>query len=196
MIADYPTSDESALDAAAEAQMNLVRDIITQVRNYRAEEKVPASQQISATIAVDGAGDEVQTTIVASFHEAVSSEAPAIRSLARISGLTLITSGEPTPEADATQYALLRAGGGEAHGYASARIWLHLAGITPQGQDHTKLEKELTDLLKQLDRLAGQLGNDEFRAKAPAEVRQRMESQQQAHLNRKGQLEELLAQLG
>ena len=196
MIADYPTSDESALDAAAEAEMNLVRDIITQVRNYRAEEKVPASQQISATIAVDGAGDEVQTTIVASFHEAVSSEAPAIRSLARISGLTLITSGEPTPEADATQYALLRAGGGEAHGYASARIWLPLAGITPQGQDRTKLEKELTDLLKQLDRLAGQLGNDEFRAKAPAEVRQRMESQQQAHLNRKGQLEELLAQLG
>ncbi len=196
MIADYPTSDESALDAAAEAEMNLVRDIITQVRNYRAEEKVPASQQIEATIAVDGAGEQVQTTIVASFHDTVSSEAPAIRSLARISGLTLITSGEPTPEADATQYALLRAGGGEAHGYASARIWLPLAGITPQGQDRTKLEKELTDLLKQLDRLAGQLGNDEFRAKAPAEVRQRMESQQQAHLNRKGQLEELLAQLG
>ena len=196
MIADYPTSDESALDAAAEAQMNLVRDIITQVRNYRAEEKVPASQQIEATIAVDGATEQVQTTVVASFHDTVSSEAPAIRSLARISGLTLITSGEPTPEADATQYALLRAGGGEAHGYASARIWLHLAGITPQGQDRTKLEKELTDLLKQLDRLAGQLGNDEFRAKAPAEVRQRMESQQQAHLNRKGQLEELLAQLG
>ncbi len=62
--------------------------------------------------------------------------------------------------------------------------------------NRTKLEKELSDLLKQIDRLAGQLGNEEFRSKAPAEVRQRMENQQQAHLTRKEQLEDQLAQMG
>ena len=195
MVAAYPISDESVIDAAAEAEMNLVQDIITQVRNYRAEEKVPAQQQIEATVVVDGAADQAQAATVA-FHEAISSEAPAIKSLARISELTVIQPGAATPSADATKYALLRAGGAETHGYASARIWLPLAGMKPQGQDRTKLEKELGDLLKQLDRLSGQLGNEEFRAKAPAEVRQRMENQQQAHLNRKGQLEELLAQMG
>ena len=195
MVAAYPMSDESVIDAAAEAEMNLVQDIITQVRNHRAEEKVPAQQQIEATVVVDGAADQAQAATVA-FHEAISSEAPAIKSLARISELTVIQPGAATPSADATQYALLSAGGAETHGYTSARIWLPLAGIKPQGQDRTKLEKELGDLLKQLDRLSGQLGNEEFRAKAPAEVRQRMENQQQAHLNRKGQLEELLAQMG
>ena len=195
MVAAYPISDEPVIDAASEAEMNLVQDIITQVRNYRAEEKVPAQQQIEATVVVDGPSDQAQAATVA-FHEAISSEAPAIKSLARISELTVIQPSAATPSADATQYALLSAGGAETHGYTSARIWLPLAGIKPQGQDRTKLEKELGDLLKQLDRLSGQLGNEEFRAKAPAEVRQRMENQQQAHLNRKGQLEELLAQMG
>ena len=194
MVAAYPISDESVIDAATEAEMNLVQDIITQVRNYRAEEKVPAQQQIKATVVVDGPSDQAQAATIA-FHEAISSEAPAIKSLARISELTVIQPGAPTPSADATQYALLRAGGTETHGYTSARIWLPLAGMKPQGQDRTKLEKELGDLLKQLDRLSGQLGDEEFRAKAPAEVRQRMENQQQTHLNRKGQLEELLAQM-
>ena len=195
MVAAYPISDESVIDAAAEAEMNLVQDIITQVRNYRAEEKLPAQQQIEATVVVDGPSDQAQAVTVA-FHEAISSEAPAIKSLARISELTVIQPSAATPSTDATQYALLRAGGAETHGYTSARIWLPLAGMKPQGQDRTKLEKELGDLLKQLDRLSGQLGNEEFRAKAPAEVRQRMENQQQAHLNRKEQLEELLAQMG
>ena len=36
MVAAYPMSDESVIDAAAEAEMNLVQDIITQVRNHRA----------------------------------------------------------------------------------------------------------------------------------------------------------------
>ena len=195
MVAAYPISDDSVIDAAAESEMNLVQDIITQVRNYRAEKKVPAQQQIEATVVVDGPSDQAQAATVA-FHEAISSEAPAIKSLARISELTVIQPGAATPSADAAQYALLRAGGAETHGYTSARIWLPLAGIKPQGQDRTKLEKELGDLLKQLDRLSGQLGNEEFRAKAPAEVRQRMENQQQAHLTRKEQLEELLAQMG
>ena len=195
MVAPYPLPFLTIDPIPPAAEMNLVRDIITQVRNYRAEEKVPAQQQIEATVVVDGAADQAQAATVA-FHEAISSEAPAIKSLARISELTVIQPGAATPSADATQYALLSAGGAETHGYTSARIWLPLAGIKPQGQDRTKLEKELGDLLKQLDRLSGQLGNEEFRAKAPAEVRQRMENQQQAHLNRKGQLEELLAQMG
>ena len=194
MVAAYPISDDSVIDAAAESEMNLVQDIITQVRNYRAEEKVPTQQQIEATVVVDGPSDQAQAAAIA-FHEAISSEAPAIKSLARISELTVIQPSAATPSADATRYALLRAGGAETHGYASARIGLPLAGIKPQGQDRTKLEKELDDLVKQLNRLSGQLGNEEFRAKAPAEVRQRMENQQQAHLNRKGQLEELLAQM-
>ena len=87
-------------------------------------------------------------------------------------------------------------GAAQTHGYNSADIWPSVAGMQPQGQDRTKLEKELNDLLKQIDRLSGQLGNEEFRAKAPVEVRQRMENQQQAHLTRKEQLEEQLAQMG
>ena len=67
-----------------------------------------------------------------------------------------------------------------------------MAEAKPQGQDRAKLEKELSDLVKQIDRLTGQLGNEEFRSKAPAEVRQRMENQRQAHLTRKEQLEEQL----
>ena len=81
-----PSRDESVIDAAAEAEMNLVQYIITQVRNYRAEEKVPAQQQIEATVIVDGPSDQAQAATVA-FHEAISSEAPAIKSLARISEL-------------------------------------------------------------------------------------------------------------
>ena len=207
MVCDYPAPDLGLIDEAAEAEMNLAQDIIAQVRNYRAEERISASQQIEATIAVDSVSEQAQSSTTASFRQAISSETPAIKSLARISDLIVLEIGSPTPAADTTQYALLRAGGAEAHGYASARIWIPLgprvrqvdAGGVQWHVDvtyRTKLEKELTDLLKQLDRLTGQLSNEEFRAKAPAEVRQRMENQQQAHLTRKEQLEELLARLG
>ena len=195
MVSGYPKSDPSGIDPAPETEMNLVQDIITQVRNYRAEEKIPAGQQVEATVAID-ISVEHGATAATSFHEAVSSEAPAVKGLARVSGLTVVQPGAPSPDADTTQYALLRAGGAEAHGFASARIWLPLADTKLQGQDRTKLEKELADLLKQIDRLTGQLSNEDFRSKAPAEVRERMENQRQAHLTRKEQLEDLLAQMG
>ena len=191
MVSEYPKADSRAFDATSEAEMGLVQDIITQVRNYRAEEKIPSGQQVEATIAVDNSGEQGQAG-TGSFHGAVSSEALAVKSLARISELTVVQPGASTPDADSTQYAMLRAGGAEAHGFASARIWVPVAEAKPQGQDRTKLEKELNDLLKQIDRLNGQLGNEEFRSKAPAEVRQRMENQRQAHLTRKEQLEEQL----
>ena len=220
MVSDYPKPDPIAIDTDADTELNLVQDIIAQVRNYRAEEKIPAGQQIEATTVevhkreptLDGPSEQVQTAAAASFHEAISSEAPAIKGLARISDLTVVQPGGATPSTDTTQYVLLHAGGAEAHGYASARIWVQDPRVKQVNADgslwrfdfstpsvtvtnRTKLEKELSDLLKQIDRLAGQLGNEDFRAKAPAEVRQRMENQQQAHLNRKGQLEELLAQM-
>ena len=193
MVASYPTSDSAAVDGGVEAEMDLVRDIVTQVRNYRAQEKVAASQQISATISV---GQQAQGASDGSFQQAVDAESAPIKSLARIADLTIIGPDDASPSLDPSRHALLQAGGGEAHGYAHARVWLPLEGMRPQGQDRPKLEKELQGLVQALDRLSGQLGNEEFQAKAPAEVRQRMESQRQAHLTRKGQLEELLAQLG
>ena len=77
--------------------MNLTQDIIAQVRNYRAEEKVPASQQIEATVVVDGPSEQVQTATAASFHDAISSEASIIKSLARISDLTVLQSLQRPP---------------------------------------------------------------------------------------------------
>ena len=186
MVSEYPKSDPSAIDAAAEAEMNLVQDIITQIRNYRAEEKIPANQQIEAIIAIDSVTEQAQTTTTASFRQAISSEAPAINSLARIS--------DPTPPASARNWVRVPrviqvdAGGIEWH------FDLPTPSVTVTNR--TKLEKELTDLLRQIDRLTGQLSNEDFRVKAPAEVRQRMENQHQAHLTRKEQLEELLTHLG
>ncbi len=228
MVSDYPKPDPAAIDAAVDAELNLVQDIITQVRNYRAEEKIPAGQQIEATVALgpvtssatvqvrtpthrpvrasktfgpvtasvevhkqeptlDGPSEQVQTAAVASFHEAISSEASAIKSLARLSDLTVVQPGGATPSTD-PRVKQVDADGIQWH------LYLPTPSVTVTNR--TKLEKELSDLLKQIDRLAGQLGNEEFRSKAPAEVRQRMENQQQAHLTRKEQLEDQLAQMG
>ena len=150
MVSDYPKPDPAAIDAAVDAELNLVQDIITQVRNYRAEEKIPAGQQIEATVALgpvtssatvqvrtpthrpvrasktfgpvtatvevhkqeptlDGPSEQVQTAAAASFHEAISSEAPAIKSLARLSDLTVVQPGGTTPSTDTSQYALFHA---------------------------------------------------------------------------------------
>ena len=60
MVSEYPKADSSAFDTASEAEMGLVQDIIAQVRNYRAEEKIPAGQQVDAIVAVDSSGDQAQ----------------------------------------------------------------------------------------------------------------------------------------
>ena len=201
MIASYPQPDLSMMDSQAEAEMNLVRDIITQVRNYRAEEKVEPSRLIEAIIDVR---DQAQGVDAEAFQEAVLAEANGIKHLARIGDLSLAGVGQSPSVVEfferkiheTDQAVLLRAGGSEAQGYASARIWLPLAGMRDPEQDRAKLQKELQGLEQAIGRLAGQLENEEFRTKAPAEVRERMESQRLAHLNRKSQLEESLARLG
>ena len=183
MVSDYPKPNPTAIDPTAETEMSLVQDIVTQIRNYRAEDKVPASQQIEATIAVDAA------TVL---HDAISHEAPAIKSLARISDLTVIPPGNDIPAPDTTQHALLRAGGAESHGYASAHIWLPLAGIKPQGQDRPKLEKELEAVLNTMQSLAEQVANPDFQAKAPPTVQERLNRQLFALASRRNEIRQLL----
>ena len=193
MIASYPEAEDSRVDPDSEAQFNLVRDIISQIRNYRAEQKVEPGRHIEAVIDLR---EQAPGVDAAAFVDTVESECTLITQLARVGELSVVAPGDSSTTYSVENASLLSAGGGERHRYVSARVWLTLAGIRDAAQDRAKYHKELEEVGQAVARLSAQLENKAFRAKAPVEVRERMENQLTAHLTRKKQLEESLAELG
>jgi valyl-tRNA synthetase len=61
--------------------------------------------------------------------------------------------------------------------------------------ERTRLQKEIDNIDKQLQRIDGLLGNAGFVAKAPAEVIERERSKQDELQSKRGQLAERLADL-
>ncbi|MFQ5875235.1 MAG: class I tRNA ligase family protein, partial [Dehalococcoidia bacterium] len=193
MVAPYPESWEARLDSQAEAHINLVRDMVTQVRNYRAEQKVEVGRQIGAVIDLRGQAAGVD---VAALKEAIQGETGPIRHLARIGDLSVVGLDDPEPRYTVSNSVVIELFGGQRRGYGHAKILLPLAGLRDVDQERAKLQRELGELQQAIARLAAQLDNEEFRAKAPAEVQQRMDRNQVANFMKKRRLEESLAKLG
>ena len=135
----------------------LVQDIITQVRNHRAEEKIPSGQQVEA----------IPSPSIAQVTKGVQGGYWFFPGGGILGGLRLSrvwrgylnsvwrSRGLPLPMGTRRSMPCCGREAAEAHGFASARIWVPVAEAKAQGQDRSKLEKELSDLVKQIDRLNG-----------------------------------------
>ena len=146
MIAPWPKS-ESGINEGAEKDMKLIQDVITTIRNLRAEYVVEPGKMIDATIVGASAVLEEQAYV--------------IKGLARVGSLTIQTSGEK-PE------------GSAAATVGSTQIYLPLAGLVDLQKESLRLTKELDEVNGYLASLAAKLNNQEFVGKAPAQVVQKM----------------------
>jgi valyl-tRNA synthetase len=145
MLADYPVGDQSMIDERAEAEMQAVIELISKVRNIRAEMQIKPSDKPVIHVAANA-----ETNKIFASNEA------QILKLARAESLVL---GEKLDVPRASAKAVT----------ATAEIALPLEGLIDFEKEVARLENQLAKLEKENEQLQNQLSNRNFVERAPAE---------------------------
>ncbi len=143
--AQWPTYGLEATDAAADAEIGWVIDLVSEVRSIRSEMNVPPSAR--APLALIGAGAETEARL--KTHEAV------LISLGRLSDVRLAE----TAPAGSVPFVI-----GEATGALSIAAFIDLAA------EKARLAKEIKGHQDDADKTRRKLDNPDFIAKAKEEV--------------------------
>jgi valyl-tRNA synthetase len=172
-VAAWPEAREALIDAVAEARFTMVQDAISAIRNIRAEYRVSPKAQVGVVV----------TGRTAEARRAFEGERETITRLAQIKALRL----DGRRASDAGAHAVLADG---------SEVFVALAGAIDVQQECRRLSSELTRLDQQLAGLAGKLTNQQFVARAPAEVVAKEREKERAWRDQRQVLADKLKSLG
>jgi valyl-tRNA synthetase len=149
MLAAWPKESAGPVstDPPAEQEMGLVMGVITGIRNVRGEMNI--SPGLALTVEVQAARDESRALL--------EREQALINQLSRLERLTITAPGAK-PRTAATAIV------------DGAAVYVSLAGVIDLAKESERLTKELAKIAKEMGALSKKLNNDDFLAKAPAEV--------------------------
>ena len=148
MISSWPVYREELNDPDSERKMGTIMEAIRNIRNIKAEMKVPVNKKPKAILVID---DQETGTI---FSE---EESTFIR-LAGVSGFEISSDKSGVPQ-DAVSSVL-----------KGVEIYIPLDELINFDKELERLLKEKENLEKELDRVNGKLNNENFVSKAPKDV--------------------------
>jgi valyl-tRNA synthetase len=147
MVAPYPQPDDAWLNPGATAEMRLVMETITAIRNLRGEMNVPPGSLVEVFLQSPDPG----------AIEALNRHRASLVNLARLQELHCNSAaGAPAASAKAVVEAV--------------EIFMPLTGIIDFAEEARRLEREMEKLGKDLSQAQRKLSNDDFLDKAPPEV--------------------------
>ncbi|MYB21014.1 MAG: valine--tRNA ligase [Chloroflexi bacterium] len=146
--ARYPQTGDRPRDPEAEASFGAVQEIVTAVRQVRADYRVQAGQWAEAYVLPQ---DDVA--------QAVSASAPIVEVLSRARPLTIVSKRGEAPTEQIASAVL-----------PAAEVILPLGGLVDLEQERARLSKDLEGIVKRLRGAEAKLANEGFRAKAPPDV--------------------------
>jgi valyl-tRNA synthetase len=171
MVSPFPCPEASCLDPAAEAEVDLVQQVVVGVRNLRAEMGVPPGVQVPVVlIPTEGSVGILRR------------HAAAIQLLAKVGELGIDAKAVRPPMA---VYAVAE----------QVEIHLLLEGVLDLGRERQRLETEMAEVHRELQATRQKLSNETFVLKAPAEVVQRVRQKAEDLERRRRKLEEGLARI-
>ena len=173
MLTAYPEPKADAINDAAEWEMQALIDLITRVRNIRAEMQIKPSEAIPILI---GAPDE-------KLRAVYSANTSQITRLLRASEVS-VSSQLEAPHASAR--AILAGG---------AELAVPLAGLIDFAQEQQRLSKEKEKLAAEATKLKAQLANPQFAERAPAEKVEEVRARIADIAQRTAQLDQTIANL-
>ncbi len=170
IAADWP--DYSGLgDAASEAEMDWVVNLISQVRSVRAEMNVPPGAQIP--LFFRNADAEVLSR--AGHHDAL------IKRLARVTELRPLEGAVPK--------------GSVQDVLGTTTLILPIGEVIDVAQERARLQKEIGKLESEIGKIDAKLGNQAFVAKAPPEVVEEQTQRRESAVSSIAKINEALARL-
>jgi valyl-tRNA synthetase len=146
MLASFPSGDESAIDEKAESEMQAVIELISKVRNIRAEMSIKPSERLSLHVLAD-----------TDLQKVFADNEARILKIARASNLYL---SETLNAPKASAKAALSRG---------AELAIPLEGLIDFDKERNRLENQVAKLEIEGNRLSGQLSNEGFVKQAPPE---------------------------
>ncbi|MBK5929180.1 valine--tRNA ligase [Halochromatium salexigens] len=150
MLAPYPVTD-NALDASeAEAEIDWVRQFILGVRRIKGEMNIAPSKTLPVLIAHAGTRD----------RQWLEQARPYLDFLARTESISLLDDETEAPE---SAIALVGA----------MKILIPMAGLIDKDAELKRLDKEITKLRADIERIENKLANPSFVDKAPTAVVQK-----------------------
>jgi valyl-tRNA synthetase len=171
MVARWP-EELTRLDAAAETDFGRVQEVVRAIRNVRSEYDVPAGRRIAAQIS---AGE---------FAPLMQANVPVMSLLARLdAGRVEIAAALPAPDKAATLAV------------AGVTVYLPLAGLVDLDAERKRMQGELDNIDKQVQRIETTLSNPGFTGKAPANVIEREQLKLAELREKRGQVAARLAEL-
>ena len=147
MLQTLPEFSEARRDSAAEEEIAWAKQFIMGIRKIRSEMNIAPGKPLPVLLENASRSDQERL----STHEVL------LTSLARIESITVLASDETPPE---SATALV----------GDLKLLIPLAGLIDKDAELARLDKELSRLQGEIKRLSGKLGNDNFVARAPADV--------------------------
>lgn len=169
ILTEWP--DLSGLeDAAADAELAWLIDVISNVRSVRAEMNVPAGAKLD--LVVTGAGEDTLRRLVAGTSL-----------ITRLARLEQISPKSEVP-GESAQFVV-----------GDATYALPLAGVIDLAAEKSRLEKEIGKLDGEIAQVDKKLGNEQFVSKAPEEVIEEQKARREAAEDRRARIRDALERL-
>lgn len=147
MLQPWPVANETRIDAAAEGDIEWVKQLMLGVRQIRGEMKISMAKRIDIIVANASAEDQRR---LADFE-------PLLNKLAKLESVRVLTAGEEAPMSATTLVGEME-------------VLVPMAGLIDKDAELARLDKEIGRLEGEVKRVGGKLSNEGFVAKAPAEV--------------------------
>ncbi len=169
VVARWPEPRPEWEDAAAEAQMTALMELIGEVRTLRSEYGVASNARVDVRLA----------NVPESLDRALAAEGRALQRLARVGEIRI----DGGADGRAGAHAVLKSG---------AELFVPLEGIIDLDRERERLSGEIDRLEKQLKATEGRLANEQFVSKAPTEVVEREREKAQSFRDQLDRLSHML----
>ncbi len=155
-----------AVDKTAESDMKLITEVVTGIRNIRGEMNIPPS--LSLDVVIHCQEDRTRKFLTA--------QQDIIFNLAKLNSMEVHPPGE-RPKSSASSIV------------KSATIFVSLEGIIDFEKEIKRLEKEIAKISKELTQMSKKLNNDDFLAKAPPDIVEKVKEKQGTLLEKQKKIE-------
>ena len=147
MLAPWPIVDKALVDHDAESDIEWLKAVIVAMRTIRSESNIPPGESLDMLV-----GNTTPSDI-----DRLSRHKQSLEKLAKINTITVLSARDEQPPALSALAGTLE-------------IMVPLAGVVDIDKELGRLDKELERLATEKVRLAGKLSNENFVARAPADV--------------------------
>ncbi|MEX0868211.1 MAG: valine--tRNA ligase [Nitriliruptoraceae bacterium] len=168
MVADWPDAEKFTADAGAEAAFDTIRGFVTEVHRFRSQNGIAPSARFAVEVADDAA--------------LFADHAPLVCALAGLERLDLV---DTLDERAGTSTIVFD--GGQAQ--------VDLVGLIDVDAEVARLTKERDRATAELAKVDGKLANDQFVARAPADVVDRERQRREQLAVTRDELDERLTSL-